>query len=161
MKQVAEQGSEGGALDAAQATHPSLPSSAPPPLPSIFGRQRPPEDIAALGLLGTGFFALGVGFLILTGSWVGLLLPIAYLLGVFPPLRTDVREIELRDEQLLVRTFFREYALPRANITGVVRTPQGVAVEVLNGNRYLVTPPGVDVPTLATALHTWLTRPPL
>jgi hypothetical protein len=112
--------------------------------------------VVALGLLFTGFAALGVAFLILTANWAGLLLPLAFLLGIIPPLRTDVREIELRGDALLVRTFFREYPIPRAHVRAVLRTPDGVAVEVLNGNRYLVTPPGTDLATLSSALGEWL-----
>jgi hypothetical protein len=57
---------------------------------------------------------------------------------------------------LLVRTFFSEYAIPRAHVTKVLRTNNVAAVEVLNGNRYGVTPPDVDVDTVATALEAWL-----
>lgn len=123
-----------------------------------FGRQRPPRDIAALALLLAGFSALGLAFWILTSNWLGGLLPLGFLLGAWQSLRADVREIELRGDALLVRTFFREYSIPRAHVTNVVLTPEGAAIDVLNGSRYQVTPPGTDAAKLAHAFDAWLRR---
>lgn len=126
--------------------------------PRVFGVQRPARDVAALALLLTGFSALACAFWILHANWAGLLLPIGFLIGAFSSLRTEVREIELREEVLIVRTFLREYPIPRAHVTKIVRTPQGASVEVLNGNRYLVTPPDTDAAALSRRLEEWLTR---
>jgi len=132
-----------------------------PSAPLTFGRQRPPLDVAALALLFAGFFALGVGFWILTTNWLGALLPLAFLIGAWQSLRADVREIELRPDTLVVRTFFREYGIPKAHVTEVLQVPEGIAIEVLNGNRYLVTPPGSDLAELARAFDDWLSGPRL
>ena len=121
-----------------------------------FGAQRPPRDVLTIALLFTGFAALAVAFWILTRNWLGALLPLGFLLGAWNFLRTDVREIELRQDALLVRTFFREYPIPRAHVTKVLRTAEGASVEVLNGNRYLVTPPQTDAAEIAHALEVWL-----
>ncbi len=121
-----------------------------------FGRQRSPSDVAALLLLFLGFTALGVAFWVFTRTWFGLLLVIGYLIGVYATLRAEVKEIELRGETLIVRTFFRAYPIPRAHVTRVVRTPEGAAIDVLNGNRYEVTPPGADAEEVARALEEWL-----
>lgn len=121
-----------------------------------FGRQRPLRDLAALALLLLGFSALAVAFWLYTANWAGVLLPIGFLIGAYAQLRGEVRELELRGDALLVRTFFREYRMPRPHIRRVLRTPAGVAVEVLNGNRYEVLPPGVSAGELAPALEAWL-----
>ena len=121
-----------------------------------FGRQRTPRDYATLGLLLTGFSGLAVAFWMLTLNWAGVLLPIGFLIGAWSQLRGEVRELELRGDTLLVRTFFREYPMPRAHIRGVLRTPGGVMVEVANGNRYAVTPPDVLSDDVARALEQWL-----
>ncbi|HEV7241379.1 MAG TPA: hypothetical protein VGQ36_19255 [Thermoanaerobaculia bacterium] len=121
-----------------------------------FGRQRSPSDLATFLLLFLGFSALAVAFWMLTLNWAGLLLPIGYLVGAYSTLRAEVKEIELQDDTLILRTFFRAYPIPRAHMTNVVRTPRGAAIDVLNGNRYYVTPPESDAEVIATALEEWL-----
>ena len=121
-----------------------------------FGTQRSRREIAGVVLLLAGFSALAVAFWILTANWAGVLLPLGFLIGAINSLRTDVREIELRDDVLLVRTFFTEYPIPRAHVTKIVRTDDVTAVEVLNGNRYGVTPPDTDAGAVAVALQAWL-----
>lgn len=128
--------------------------------PARFGRQRAPGDIATLLLLLTGFSGLGVAFWILNSSVMGALLPIAFLAGTWQSLRTDVREIEVRGETLFVKTFLRSYPIPRAHIVAVVRAPLSTAVEVLNGRRYGVTPPGVSPVAVANALDAWMEQTP-
>lgn len=122
-----------------------------------FGTQRPRHDVAGVALLLAGFCGLAVAFWIFTANWAGVLLPAGFLIGAINSLRTDVREIELRDDVLLVRTFFSEYTIPRAHVTKVLRTDNVAAVEVLNGNRYAVTPPDTDAADVARALEAWLT----
>ena len=124
-----------------------------------FGRQRSASDVASMILLFVGFAALAVAFWIYTLTWFGLLLPIGYLIGVYATLRAEVKEIELRGETLIVRTFFSAYPIPRAHVTKVVLTPRGAAIDVLNGNRYDVTPPDADASDVAHALETWLLQP--
>lgn len=122
-----------------------------------FGEQRTPRDVLVLALLLVGFTALAVAFWLLTLNWAGILLPIGFLIGAYAQLRVEVREVELRRDRLFVRTFFREYPMPRSHIRSVIRSPDGAAiVEVLNGNRYAVTPPGVDGEELARTLEEWL-----
>lgn len=121
-----------------------------------FGTQRPARDVATLILLLVGFTALAVAFWMLTLNWAGLLLPLGFLIGAFATLRTEVKEIEIREDALYVRTFLKSYRMPRAHITGVIPSPSGTSVEVLNGNRYMVTPPEVDPGEVATALEAWL-----
>ena len=121
-----------------------------------FGRQRAPRDVLTLALLLVGFCGLAVAFWLYTRNWAGLLLPIGFLIGAYAQLRAEVRELELRPEALVVRTFFRAYALPRAHIRGVVRTPEGVAVDVLNGARYEIAPPGEDANAIHRAVTDWL-----
>ena len=121
-----------------------------------FGRQRAPRDVATLALLLAGFSGLAVAFWMLTLNWAGVLLPIGFLIGAWSQLRGEVRELELRDDTLVVRTFFREYPMPRAHVRAVVRTPAGVMVEVANGNRYAVTPRDVLSDDVARALEQWL-----
>ena len=116
-----------------------------------FGKQRPATDIAGLILLFLGFAALALAFWILKGTLLGLFLPVGYLVGAFASLHKDIREIELRDDVLLVRTFFREYPIPRTHVTRVA----GTTIEVLNGNRYMVAPPGTDAAEIAHALREW------
>ena len=120
-----------------------------------FGRQRPPSEIATIALLLLGFTALAVAFWIYTVTWAGLLLPLGFLVGLFGTFRAEVKEIELRGEMLIVRTFFRAYSIPRAHI----RTLRGTQIEVLNGNRYEVAPPGADRAEVARALAEWLSLP--
>jgi hypothetical protein len=116
-----------------------------------FGKQRPASDVAAFILLFLGFAALALAFWILKGTLLGLFLPIGYVVGAVASLHKDIREIELRDDLLLVRTFFREYPIPRTHVTRVV----GTTVEVLNGNRYMVAPPGTDAAEITRALKEW------
>ena len=120
-----------------------------------FGRQRPPSEIATIALLLLGFTALAVAFWIYTLNWAGLLLPLGFLIGLYGTFRAEVKEIELRGETLIVRTFFRAYAIPRAHI----RTLRGTQIEVLNGNLYEVAPPGTDRAEVARALSEWLSLP--
>ena len=125
-----------------------------------FGSQRPLRDVFVLALLLAGFTALAVAFWMFTLNWAGILLPIGFLIGAYAQLRTEVREVELHPDRLFVRTFFREYPMPRAHIRSVIRAPDGGAiVEVLNGNRYPVTPPDVDGEELARTLEAWLDSP--
>lgn len=117
-----------------------------------FGRQRPPSDLWTIVLLFLGFTALAVAFWIYTSNWAGLLLPLGFLIGLFGTFRAEIKEIELRGDTLVVRTFFRAYPIPRAH----VRALRGTEIEVLNGNRYEVTPAGADGEAVAQALEEWL-----
>ena len=121
-----------------------------------FGRQRSARDFLTLALLFLGFTALAVAFWMLTLNWAGLLLPLGFLIGAYATLRAEVKEIELRDDALILRTFFRAYSIPRAHVTNVARTPRGAAIDVLNGNRYHVTPPETDAELVAHELEEWL-----
>ena len=121
-----------------------------------FGEQRPIADVAALALLLIGFSALAAAIFFLRETVIGVLLPITFIAGAIAGLYAEVRELELQADRLIVRTFFRSYAIPRANIIGVVVTERGVAMDVLNGSRYPINPPGVDPVELATALQAWL-----
>lgn len=118
-----------------------------------FGRQRSPSDVATILLLFLGFTALAIAFWALTSNWAGLLLPLGFVVGLIGSFRAEVKEIELRGETLILRTFFRAYPIPRAH----VRALRGTEIEVLNGNRYEVAPPGVDRAEVARALEEWLT----
>jgi hypothetical protein len=122
----------------------------------VFGVQRPPYDIAGIALLFAGFTMLALGFWVLNANWAGILLPLGFLIGAFNSLRTEVRQIELHDDALIVRTFFRQYSIPRAHVTKVVHAPEGAAVDVLNGRRYVVSPPQADAREVALALEMWL-----
>lgn len=123
-----------------------------------FGTQRPAADSLTIALLLLGFTALAVAFWMLTDNWAGVLLPLGFLIGAWATLRAEVTEIELRGETLVLRTFFRAYPLPRAHVKNVVRTPRGAAIDVLNGNRYYVTPAHADADQVARALEDWLER---
>lgn len=120
-----------------------------------FGRQRPPRDLAAIALLFAGFTVLGVAFYVMTANWLGVLLPLAYVLGAWSTLRGEIREIELRADTLVLRTLFRSYPIPRAHITRIVQTPSGPAIDVLNGARYPVTPPAAAPDEVHAALTAW------
>jgi hypothetical protein len=121
-----------------------------------FGRQRPPADVATLVLLLVGFSGLALAFRLLTGSWLGVLLPIGFLIGAYTTLRAEVRELELRPDALLLRTFFRTYTIKRAHI----RTLRGTEIEVLNGNRYELAPPDADRVEVRRALAAWFSQEP-
>ena len=107
-------------------------------------------------LLLAGFCGLGAALWILKNTWIGVVLPLAFVVGAIAGLRTEVREVEVRDDALIVKTFLRAYALPRAHIVRVIRTEDGVAVEVLNGARYEIAPPSVDGDAMFAALRAWL-----
>jgi hypothetical protein len=117
-----------------------------------FGRQHAPRDLFVLALLLVGFSGLALAFWLLTLNWLGVLLPIGYLLGAYATLRAEVRELELRGDTLVLRTFFRTYPIPRAHI----RTLRDTEIEVLNGNRYEVAPPDADPDEVHRALQAWL-----
>lgn len=117
-----------------------------------FGRQRAPRDLLVLALLFTGFSGLALAFWLLTANWLGVLLPIGYVMGAYATLRAEVREVELRGDTLLLRTFFRTYPIPRAHI----RTLRGTEIEVLNGNRYEVAPADADREAVQRAIAAWL-----
>ena len=119
-----------------------------------FGRQRAPRDVFVLLLLLTGFSGLALAFWLLTANWLGVLLPIGFLLGAYAALRGEVRELELRGDTLLLRTFFRTYPIPRAHI----RVLRGTEIEVLNGNRYAVAPAAADAEEVRRALERWLSQ---
>ena len=121
-----------------------------------FGRQRAPRDYVTIAMLLLGFCALALAFWLYTDTWAGLLLPAGFLIGAYAQLRTEVRELEVRDDRLIVRTFFRSYPMPRAHIRSTLRTPEGAAVEVLNGNRYIVSPHDADADEVVRALEGWL-----
>lgn len=119
-----------------------------------FGRQQSPSEVATILLLFLGFTALAIAFWALTSNWAGLLLPLGFVVGLVGSFRAEVKEIELHGETLILRTFFRAYPIPRAH----VRALRGTEIEVLNGNRYEVAPPGTDAEEVARALEEWLTR---
>lgn len=121
-----------------------------------YGRQRPASDLAALALLFAGFCGLAYAIFYLRETLVGILLPLTFVAGAVAGLRAEVREIELRGEHLILRTIFRAYRIPRAHIRAVVLTPKGVAIDVRNGARYAINPPGVDARELERALREWL-----
>jgi hypothetical protein len=121
-----------------------------------FGEQRPVAEVAALALLLIGFCGLAAAVFFLRETVIGVLLPLTFIAGAIAGLRTEVRELELHEDRLILRTFFRSYAVPRQNITGVVITARGVAMDVLNGSRYPINPPGVDPAALHAALRQWL-----
>ena len=121
-----------------------------------FGEQRPIADVLALALLLIGFSALAAAIFYLRESIIGVLLPVAFIAGAVAGLRTEVRELELQGDRMIVRTFFSSYTVPRANVTGVVITERGVAMDVLNGSRYPINPPGIDPAELHAALREWL-----
>ena len=121
-----------------------------------FGRQRPPGDIAALALLLLGFCGLAVAIFFLHETLFGLLLPLSFVAGAIAGLRAEVRELELQPDGLIVRTFFRSYGIRRDHIKAVVLVPNGVAIDVLNGSRYPINPPGVDPDELHAAMRRWL-----
>lgn len=123
-----------------------------------FGRQRPASDVAALALLFAGFSALAVAIFYLRETLLGLLVPLTFLIGVIAGLRAEVREVELLDDRLVLRTFFRAYRIPRAHITAVVLTPKGVAIDVQNGARFFINPPDVEAEPLRLAIGDWLRR---
>ncbi len=123
-----------------------------------FGRQRSAKDLVTIALLLAGFTALALAFKIFTASWLGTLLPIGFIIGLAATLRMEVRQIDLNDELLVIRTFFRAYSIPRAHITSVNLTADGTAITVLNGARYFITPPGVDAAELTNAVRAWLAQ---
>lgn len=122
-----------------------------------FGRQRPAADVASLALLLIGFSGLAVAIFYLRETLFGVLLPLTFIAGAIAGLRAEVREIELVADRLILRTFFRAFRIPRAHITAVVMTPRGVAIDVINGTRYFINPPGVDPADLHRAVDGWLT----
>ncbi|MFZ2492952.1 MAG: hypothetical protein WA208_15825, partial [Thermoanaerobaculia bacterium] len=97
-----------------------------------FGRQRPGTDVAAVVLLLTGFTAIACSMWLARGAWLGVLLPVAFVIGIAAGFRTEVREVELTGDRMTLRTFFRSYPIPRAHIRRVVLTDRGLAIEVLN-----------------------------
>jgi hypothetical protein len=121
----------------------------------IFGRQRPAVDIAALVILFLGFCAMGIAVWAFTLTWAGVLLPLAFVLGIVADMRGEIREVELADDALLIRTFFRTWPIPRDHITAVTFDARGAAIDVLNGSRYYITPQGADDAAFATALQQW------
>lgn len=123
-----------------------------------FGRQRPPRDLVALALLLAGFLGLAVAVFFLRETLLGLLVPLTFIVGAVAGLRAEVREVELLEDRLVLRTFFRSYRIPRSHITAVVVEPKGVAIDVQIGARYFINPPGVDAESLRTALREWLGR---
>ena len=126
---------------------------------NTFGRQRPAVDIAALVMLFLGFCAMGVAVWAFTLTWAGVLLPLAFIIGIIADMRSEIREVELTDDALLVRTFFRTWPIPRAHVTGVVVDQRGAAVDVLNGARYYITPGGADHAEFDSALERWWNEP--
>ena len=116
-----------------------------------FGRQRTARDYLVLALLFTGFCGLALAFWLLTANWLGVLLPIGFLIGAWATLRAEVRELELRGDSLVVRTFLRTYPIPRAHI----RTVRASEIEVLNGNRYEVAPVDADREAVQRELRSW------
>jgi hypothetical protein len=120
-----------------------------------YGRRRPPLDVAALALLFAGFCALALAVRAVYGTWSGALLPLAFVAGAFAGLRAEVRELELRRDALVLRTFFRAYTIPRAHVVRVIHEERGASIEALNGAQYFLTPPGVDARAFADALDAW------
>lgn len=123
-----------------------------------FGRQRPASDVAALALLFAGFSGLAVAVFFLRETLLGVLVPLTFLIGVIAGLRAEVREVELLEDRLILRTFFRAYRIPRAHVMAAVLTPRGVAIDVQNGARFFINPPGVDAEPLRRAIAEWLRR---
>lgn len=120
-----------------------------------FGRQRPGTDIAAVALLLTGFTAIAWSMWLARGAWLGVLLPIAFVIGIVSGFRTEVRAVDLDGDRMTLRTFFRAYPIPRAHITRVVLTDQGLAIEVLNGARYFIDPRDVDAAEMYRVVREW------
>lgn len=63
--------------------------------------------------------------------------------------------MELRDDRLLLRTFFKTYTIPRAHVTTVGIDARGVFIDVINGNRYPITPRSVDADEMLPAVTAW------
>ena len=121
-----------------------------------FGIQHSARDLLVLALLLLGFSGLALAFWLLTANWLGILLPVGFLIGAYATLRAEVRELVLDRDTLLLRTFFRIYPIPRAH----VRTIRGTEIEVLNGNRYDVAPADADREEVRRALAAWLLQDP-
>jgi hypothetical protein len=119
----------------------------------VFGKQRPAKDLAVLALLLAGFCGLAVAIFYLRETLIGALLPLTFIAGAFAGLRGEVREVELLEDKLIIRTIFRGYAIPRAHVRAIVTTDRGTAIDVLSGARYPITPPGVDALELERALR--------
>lgn len=123
-----------------------------------FGQQRPPADLAALALLLIGFTTLAAAIFYMRETLIGALLPLTFIAGAIAGLRSEVREVELQPDLLILRTMFRSYAVPRTHIRAIVLTETGVSIDVLSGARYPITPAGVDPEELRRALSEWMGR---
>jgi hypothetical protein len=125
----------------------------------VFGQQRTRADIAALAVLSAGFSVLAVAVWALTQQWFGLLLPLAFVIGAWAGLRAEIRQVEFREDQILVRTFLRTWPIARTHITGIVIDDSGAGIDVLNGARYYLTPRDADPAEFADALIRWWRDP--
>ena len=136
-----------------------------------FGRRFAASYLAPSLLVLAAFVALGLWLWASEGEWIGLLVPPALLWGLYAEFRDQLRELELRQESLVLRTILRERIILREDIvsTQLLLTPVrngkllSVMVVLRDGRSVWIQPAGQDAQEVHATVKSWraaLARPP-
>jgi hypothetical protein len=129
-----------------------------------FGRRFPAVYLASSVIVCGAFVALGVWLWRSEGVWVGLLVPPVLLWGLYAEFRDQLRELELHETKLVLRTVLRERVVMRQDIdrTQLLLKPvrSGHLLSVLlvlrDGSSVWVHPVGEDAEDVYAAVENWL-----
>jgi hypothetical protein len=129
-----------------------------------FGRRFPAVYLATSVIVCGAFVALGVWLWRSEGQWIGLLVPPVLLWGLHAEFRDQIRELELHETALVLRTVLRERVVLRQDIdhTELLLKPVGnghllsVLLVLRDGSSVWVHPVGQDAQDVYAAVESWL-----
>lgn len=129
-----------------------------------FGRRFSAVYLATSVVVCGAFVALGVWLWSSEGHWIGLLVPPVLVWGLHSEFRDQIRELEVHESALVVRTVLRERALLRQDIdhAELLLKPVGsghllsVLLVLRDGRSVWVQPVGEDAQAVHGAIVSWL-----
>ncbi len=130
----------------------------------LFGKRRAMPDLLLNLALFLSLGGAGVWLWFEERNWIGLVLLPILVRALYTDLRDNVREIEIRERDLAIRTFLRERVIPRVDIREValVLRPLGMnqrlscGIGLHSGEAVWLAPRSIDVIELHEALRQWL-----
>ncbi|MFL6248730.1 MAG: hypothetical protein ACJ74H_22085 [Thermoanaerobaculia bacterium] len=128
---------------------------------TIFGNRRAASFISFNALVFLGLSALGIWVWLDQRYWVGLVLPPMMVWALYTDLRDSVRQVEVGEDSVIIRTFLREEAIPASEIAEVDLTLKPVGAQQIlacgialqDGDYRFLVPPGVDAVELTEAMR--------
>jgi hypothetical protein len=134
------------------------------PSSAVFGKRRSAANIASTVVSAAIMCGFAVWLWIEVQHWLVVAMSVFLLWAIYTDLRDDVSQVELRERDLVIRTFLREQIVARESIAEadltlrLARMQKQLATEVVqhDGTVIELRPPGVDVVELTTAIRRWL-----